>query len=112
MKLVQTKPEGRAGPAGASDPAAYALRLYIAGQTPKCRAATINIKAICQTHLAGNYELEVIDLVDDPALAANDQIVAIPTLVRIRPLPMRRIIGDLGNTDRVLAQLDLAQRPS
>jgi circadian clock protein KaiB len=112
MKLVQNNPEGRAGPSGATDLAAYALRLYIAGQTPKCRAATINIKTICETYLAGNYKLEVIDLVDNPTLAASDQIVAIPTLVRTQPLPVRRIIGDLGNTERVLAQLDLVPRPA
>ena len=83
------------------------LRLYVAGQTPKSLAALSNLKRICSQHLDGTYELEVIDLVKDPQLAQGDQILAIPTLVRNLPVPIRKIIGDLSNVDRVLVGLDL-----
>ena len=83
------------------------LRLYVAGQTPKSMTALSNLKKICAEHLAGKYELEVIDLIKNPQLAQGDQILAIPTLVRNLPVPMRKIIGDLSNVDRVLVGLDL-----
>ena len=84
------------------------LRLYIAGQTPKSLAALSNLKRICATHLNGKtYRIEVIDLVKSPQLAQGDQILAIPTLVRNLPTPIRKIIGDLSNTERVLVGLDL-----
>jgi circadian clock protein KaiB len=83
------------------------LRLYVAGQTPKSLAALSNLKRICTEHLDGEYELEVIDLVKNPQLAQGDQILAIPTLVRNLPVPIRKIIGDLSNVDRVLVGLDL-----
>ena len=83
------------------------LRLYVAGQTPKSLAALANLKKICQDHLAGRYKLHVIDLVKTPQLAQNDQILAIPTLVRKLPAPMRKIIGDLSDSSRVLVGLDL-----
>jgi circadian clock protein KaiB len=83
------------------------LRLYVAGQTPKSMAALSNLKRICADHLAGQYELEVIDLIKSPQLAQGDQILAIPTLVRDLPVPIRKIIGDLSNVDRVLVGLDL-----
>jgi circadian clock protein KaiB len=83
------------------------LRLYVAGQTPKSLAALSNLKRICAEHLDGKYELEVIDLVKNPQLAQGDQILAIPTLVRNLPQPIRKIIGDLSNVDRVLVGLDL-----
>ena len=83
------------------------LRLYVAGQTPKSVRAIENLKAICETRLAGRYRVEVIDLLQQPALAAGDQILAIPTLVRRLPLPVRKIIGDLSETDHVLVGLDL-----
>jgi circadian clock protein KaiB len=83
------------------------LRLYVAGQTPKSMAALSNLKKICAAHLNGKYELEVIDLIKDPQLAQGDQILAIPTLVRNLPVPIRKIIGDLSNVDRVLVGLDL-----
>jgi circadian clock protein KaiB len=83
------------------------LRLYVAGQTPKSMAALSNLKRICANHLAGEYELEVIDLIKSPQLAQGDQILAIPTLVRNLPVPIRKIIGDLSNVDRVLVGLDL-----
>lgn len=95
------------------DPAAgeagrpWRLRLYVAGQTPNSLAAFSNLKAICEKHLAGQYQIEVIDLQQNPKLAAGDQILAIPTLVRKLPPPMRKIIGDLSNTERVLVGLDL-----
>lgn len=84
------------------------LRLYIAGQTPKSLTALSNLKNICETHLNGTkYRIEVIDLVKSPQLAQGDQILAIPTLVRNLPVPIRKIIGDLSNTERVLVGLDL-----
>jgi circadian clock protein KaiB len=87
------------------------LRLYIAGQTPKALTAFANLKKICAEHLAGRYRVEVIDLVENPALAAGDQIVAVPALVRKLPVPVRKIIGDLSNTERVLIGLDLRPAP-
>lgn len=88
-------------------PAKFELRLYVAGQTPKSVAALDNLKRICETHLAGHYSIEVIDLTKNPALAAGDQILAVPTLVRRLPEPIRKIIGDLSNEERVLVGLDV-----
>jgi len=85
----------------------WALRLYVAGQTPKSLAAFANLKALCEEHLAGKYTIEIIDLLVNPKLARGDQIIAIPTLVRKLPEPIRKIIGDLSNTERVLVGLDL-----
>jgi len=85
----------------------WELRLYVAGQTPKSIVAFANLKKICEQHMAGKYRIEVIDLVKDPQLARGDQILAIPTLVRKLPEPVRKIIGDLSNTERVLVGLDL-----
>jgi circadian clock protein KaiB len=86
----------------------YDLRLYVAGQTPKSVAAIANLKKLCETHLPGRYTIEVIDLMKDPALAQRDQIVAIPTLIRQLPEPLKRIIGDLSNAEKVLVGLDIA----
>jgi circadian clock protein KaiB len=86
------------------------LRLYIAGRTPKCVAAFSNLQKLCEEHLAGQYRLEVIDLLENAQLAKGDQILAIPTLVRKLPEPIRTIIGDLSNTERVLVGLDLRAR--
>jgi circadian clock protein KaiB len=83
------------------------LRLYVAGHTPKSVAAIANLQRFCEEHLAGKYRIEVVDLVSNPQLARTDQILAIPTLVRRLPSPMRKIIGDLSNTERVLVGLDL-----
>jgi circadian clock protein KaiB len=83
------------------------LRLYVAGQTQKSITAFANLKKICDEHLAGKYRIEVIDLLKKPQLAKGDQIVAIPTLVRKLPEPLKRIIGDLANTERVLVGLDI-----
>lgn len=85
----------------------YNLRLYIAGQTPKSVAAIANLKKLCNKHLLGHYVIEVIDLMKNPALAQRDQIVAIPTLIRQLPEPLKRIIGDLSNTEKVLVGLDI-----
>jgi len=86
---------------------AWDLRLYVAGQTPKSIAAFANLKKICEEHLAGQYRIEVVDLLQNPQLAAGDQILALPTLVRKLPEPIKKIIGDLSNTERVLVGLDL-----
>jgi circadian clock protein KaiB len=88
-------------------PKVWELRLYVAGQTPKCLAAFANLKQLCEAHLAGAYRIEVVDLLKHPQLAQGDQILAIPTLVRKLPEPMKKIIGDLSNTERVLIGLDL-----
>ena len=85
----------------------WQLRLYIAGQTPKCLTAFANLKKLCETHMPGEYHIEIIDLLQQPQLAKGDQILAIPTLVRKLPEPMRKIIGDLSNTERVLVGLDV-----
>jgi len=85
----------------------YNLRLYVAGQTPKSITALANLKKICEEHLVGRYQIEVIDLLEHPQLAAGDQILAVPTLVRRLPEPLKRIIGTLSNLERVLVGLDL-----
>ncbi|MEP7009204.1 MAG: circadian clock KaiB family protein [Acidobacteriota bacterium] len=88
----------------------WELRLYVAGQTPKSIAAFSNLKRLCEEHLAGHYRIEVIDLLVNPKLARDDQILAIPTLVRKLPDPIRRIIGDLSDTERTLVGLQLRPR--
>jgi len=92
-------------------PTTWDLRLYVAGQTPRAIQAFANLTRICEEHLAGKYRIEVIDLLKSPQLAKGDQIVAIPTLVRKLPEPVRKIIGDLSNTEKVLVGLDLRPRP-
>jgi circadian clock protein KaiB len=93
-----------------SAPEKWNLRLYTAGQSPKSLAALDNLKRVCEQHLAGRYSIEVIDLLKNPRLAKDDQIVAIPTLVRKLPEPLRRIVGDLSDTERTLVGLQLTQR--
>jgi circadian clock protein KaiB len=88
-------------------PDTYNLRLYVAGQTPKSIAAIANLKKICEQHLSGRYDIEVIDLMKNPALAQRHQIVAIPTLIRQLPEPLKRIIGDLSNSEKVLVGLNI-----
>ena len=88
----------------------WQLRLYVAGQTAKSTAAFQNLKRVCETHLAGRYSIEVVDLLVNPRLAAGDQILAVPTLVRKFPEPIRKIIGDLSNEERVLVGLDVQPR--
>jgi circadian clock protein KaiB len=85
----------------------WVLRLYVAGQTPKSLAAFANLKKICEEHLMGEYRIEVIDLLVNPKLAKGDQIIAIPTLIRKLPAPVKKIIGDLSNTENVLVGLDI-----
>jgi circadian clock protein KaiB len=90
-----------------SDVDSFVLRLYIAGQTPKCMRAFTNLKRICEEYLTNRYRIEMIDLLHDPGLARGDEILAVPTLVRRMPTPIKKIIGDLSNTQRVLVGLEL-----
>lgn len=112
-KSVLEKPRRPVVPARPTPPArarpekAWALRLYVAGQTPKSLTAFANLQQICETHLKGHYSIEVIDLLEQPQLAKGDQILACPTLVRRLPVPVRKVIGDLSDTERVLVGLDL-----
>ena len=94
-----------------TDAQTWELRLYVAGQTPKSVRAIENLKRICEEHLPGRYTIEVIDLLVNPRLAKEDEIIAIPTLVRKLPDPVRRVIGDLSNTERTLVGLQLRLRP-
>ena len=107
MKTTATKGKSASPKAR---PTIYVLRLYTAGQTPRSMAAFANLKKICEEHLAGRYQIEVIDLLENPRLARDEQILAVPTLVRKLPVPVRKIIGDLSNTERVLIGLDLLPR--
>jgi len=102
-------PATSAGAAGAAEGSSEAieLRLYIAGHTPKSVRAIENLRAVCEEHLPGRYRIEVIDLLEHPQLARGDEIIAVPTLVRRLPTPLRRIIGDLSDTDSVLVGLQL-----
>jgi len=101
----QTPSEVGSSHAGQSD--IWELRLYVAGQAPKSMAAFANLKKLCDEHLLGRYKIEVVDLLKNPQLAAGDQIVAVPTLVRKLPEPLRRIVGDLRDTERALVGLQL-----
>jgi circadian clock protein KaiB len=103
-KRLGATTEGVAGTTG-SEP--YVLRLYVTGMTPRAGRAIENVRAICDEHLEGRYDLEVIDVYQQPVLARDNQIIAAPTLIKEAPLPLRRIIGDMSNRDRVLAGLDL-----
>jgi circadian clock protein KaiB len=94
-----------------SDGETYVLRLHVTGATSRSRRAILNINAICVKHLEGKYNLEIVDILQKPALAREAQIVAAPTLIKLLPLPLRRIIGDLSDTERVLAGLDLKCAP-
>ncbi len=93
-----------------TDKDVWVLRLYVAGRTLKTITAQQNLESICEEHLAGKYSIELVDLLENPKLAEGDQILAVPTLVRKLPSPVRRIIGDLSNTERVLVGLDLRPR--
>jgi circadian clock protein KaiB len=110
MKTNPTRPAPPEARPAKAESDTLVLRLYVAGQTPKSVAAFINLKKICEEHLQGRYQVEVIDLLENPQLARGDQILAIPTLVRKLPVPVRKIIGDLSNTERVLIGLDLLPR--
>jgi len=109
MKAIKAAPRSKAAP-NAADDGKWNLRLYVAGQSPKSLRAFENLKKICEEHLAGKYSIEIIDLLKNPQLAAGDQIVAIPTLVRHLPVPIKAIIGDLSNVERTLVGLDLQKR--
>lgn len=98
----EANPDG----SGSEDPV-WRLRLYVAGQSPKCLNAFVNLRNLCEEHLAGRYEIEIVDLVEHPGLAQVDDVLAVPTLVRNTPPPMRKLTGDLSNTARVLGQLGL-----
>ena len=89
----------------------WRLRLYVAGRTPKCVSAYENLQRFCEEHMAGRYEIEVVDLLENPRLAKDDQIIAIPTLVRHVPEPLRKIIGDLSDAERMLVGFDLKSKP-
>ena len=109
---MKTKPKTASAKATRANPAdLWNLRLYVAGQTPKSLAAFANLKRLCEDHLKGRYKIEMIDLVETPRLAKDDQILALPILVRKLPSPVRKIIGDLSNTERVLVGLDLIPAP-
>ncbi len=103
-----TKRRTRTAPAPKAE--AWKLRLYVAGRTPRAVGAFANLKKICEEHLAGRYQIEIIDLLENPKLASGDQIVAVPTLVRRLPPPLKKIIGDLSDEARVLVGLDLRPR--
>jgi circadian clock protein KaiB len=103
---ARAKPKRKA----ARTPECWDLKLYVAGQTPRCLQAFANLKKICEEHLEGRYRIQIIDLLENPQLARGDQIVAIPTVVRQLPPPIRKIIGDLSNTERVLVGLDVQPR--
>ena len=107
MSTSRTKTRARPRKPNPREPVVWNLRLYVAGQTPKSIRAFANLKVLCEEHLKGRYQIEVIDLLENPQMARGDQIVAIPTLVRRIPLPLRTIIGDLSNSVRLLVGLDL-----
>jgi circadian clock protein KaiB len=90
-----------------ADTSRYTLRLYVTGMTPRSQRAIESIKAVCEEHLAGRYDLEVIDIYQHPTLAEGEQIIAAPTLIKALPAPLRRLVGDLSNTERILLGLDL-----
>jgi len=112
MKMTRTRKTKRPGPGSQRRPnKLWQLRLYVAGQTPKSLTAFSNLKKICEGHLASCYRIEVIDLLENPQPSKGDQILAIPTLVRKLPRPVRKIIGDLSDTERVLVGLNLRAAP-
>jgi circadian clock protein KaiB len=106
MKTPAKSPKART-PAPVAAPVEWNLRLYVAGPTPKSVAAFRNLEELCENHLPGRYRIEVIDLMKNPQLAQGDQILAVPTVVRHLPSPIRKVIGNLSNTERVLVGLDL-----
>jgi circadian clock protein KaiB len=105
-----SQPPHAAAGAGADSEDTWDLRLYVTGRSPKCLRAIENLRSACEEHLAGRYRIEVVDLLDNPRLAADDQILAVPTVVRRLPAPMRKIVGDLSDTDRLLVGLQLRPR--
>ena len=109
-KRLKARKNGHSAQSDDGDPGRWNLRLYVAGQTPRSISAFQNLKNICEEYLKGQYHIEVVDLMENPTLARGDQILAVPTLVRKLPQPIRKIIGDLSNTERVLVGLDIQPR--
>ena len=107
MSATRKNPRARPRAPAPKKPAIWKLRLYVAGQTPKSIRAFSNLKVLCEEHLKGRYRIEVIDLMENPQLARGDQIIAVPTLIRKLPEPVRKIIGDLSDSVRVLVGLDV-----
>ena len=105
--MREKTPEALSDHAAAHPPVAYRLRLFVAGLTPRSTRAVANIRALCERYLPGAYELEVVNLYEAPASASSEQIIAAPTCVRRFPLPPKRVVGDMSNSDRVLAGLQL-----
>ena len=112
VKRGKTRAEALEKVTGGRDSEAYVLRLYVTGLTPRSTLAIANVRKICDEHLAGRYELEVIDLYQQPGLAKGEQIIAAPTLIKTLPLPLRRLIGDMSDTEKVLIGMDLKPRIS
>jgi circadian clock protein KaiB len=106
-KNIQSAQKALEAAAQAAKRQRYVLRLYVAGTTPRSQAAIRTVTAICEEHLAGRYELEVIDIYQQPVLAQGEQIIAVPTLIKKLPLPLRRFIGDLSQTEKIIVGLDL-----
>lgn len=106
-RITSRKPKSSLKKASAPKMMEWELRLYVAGNTPNSITAFSNLRQICEKHMGGRYRIEIIDLLENPQLAGGDQIIAIPTLVRRLPTPIKKIIGDLSNTERVLVGLDL-----
>lgn len=111
MSIGKKGKQPGSGDGGAGKKERYMLRLYVSGLTPNSARAIANLKALCEEHLAGCHELEVVDVFQQPELARADQVVAVPTLIRKLPLPMRRLIGDLSKKERVLVEFDLQALP-
>jgi circadian clock protein KaiB len=107
MKRGKTSTEEFAKAAVLRDRAQYILRLYVTGMTPKSTQAIANVQKLCETHLAGRYELKVIDMYQQPKLAQGEQIIATPTLIKKLPLPLRKLIGDMSDTEKFLVGIDL-----
>src|SRR5262245_48355871 len=108
MMVPEKTPEALSDHDAAHPPVAYQLRLFVAGLTPRSTRAVANIRSICERHLRGAYELEVVNLYETPASASSEQIIAAPTCVRSFPLPSRRVVGDMSNSDRVIAGLQIS----
>ncbi len=112
MKRVKTSAKDFEKAAAKKDGAKYVLRLYVTGMTPKSTLAIANVQKLCEKYLAGSYELEVIDIYQQPKLAKGEQIIATPTLIKKLPLPLRKLIGDMSDTERFLVGIDLKSRNS
>ena len=112
MKRGKTRAEALEKAAAGREGEAYVLRLYVTGLTPRSTLAIANVRKICDEHLAGRYELEVIDLYQQPKLAKGEQIIAAPTLIKTLPLPLRRLIGDMSDTEKFLIGMDLKAKTS